>query len=113
MLFLMAFDTGARLSEFLSMTIGDVLAGQRKVLVRDKGGKDRWVFFGRFTAQLLQRYLIAYGQRFGIKPDAPLFVTEYWFPNKASHYSAVDLVQSTETSECPNIAFSWSQTRFC
>ena len=50
-LLLLAFDTGARLSELLSFTIGDVLVGQRKVL---KGGKDRWVFFGRFTAQLLQ-----------------------------------------------------------
>ena len=79
----LAFDTGARLSELLSFTIGDVLVGQRKVLVRGKGGKERWVFFGRFTAQLLQRYLVEYGKLFGIRPDAPLFVSVFRTPIKS------------------------------
>lgn len=43
-LFTLAFYTGARSSELLSLTIGDVLVGQRKVLIRSKGGKGRQVF---------------------------------------------------------------------
>ena len=79
-LFTLAFDTGARVSELLSLTVGDVLVGQRKVLIRGKGGKDRWVFSGRLASVFLKKYLLEYGKQFPIYPvypEAPLFVTEY------------------------------------
>lgn len=52
------FDTGLRVGELCSLTVGDVDMTGRRLRVRDgKMGKDRLVPFGRTTQQRLRAYL--------------------------------------------------------
>lgn len=57
-LFVMAFDTGARLGELLSLKVGDVDLQKRMALVKGKGRKERIIVFGTTTTKLLVKYLI-------------------------------------------------------
>lgn len=56
-LFVLAFDSGARLGELLRLKLGDIDLLQRVAKVQGKGGKERFIYFGHKTAQLLRKYL--------------------------------------------------------
>lgn len=74
-LFMLAFDSGARLGELLNLKVGDVDLLQRVAKVMGKGGKERLIYFGVKTAQVLRKYLTKRAFLFStISPDEPLFV---------------------------------------
>ncbi|MEM3146678.1 MAG: tyrosine-type recombinase/integrase [Archaeoglobaceae archaeon] len=58
-LFVMAFDTGARLSELVSLKIGQIDITRRVATVKGKGRKERMIVFGSVTAGLIAKLLIA------------------------------------------------------
>jgi site-specific recombinase XerD len=76
-LFVVAYDTGARLSELLNMKIGDLDLVNRMAKIWGKGRKERIVFFGQKTALILRRYLTARMVRENrtLSPDDLVFVT--------------------------------------
>ena len=51
------YGCGVRLAEVQGMNVGDVNFGQRSVLVRGKGNKEREVLFGQPAAEALENYL--------------------------------------------------------
>lgn len=71
-LVLTLLDTGMRLRECLSLTVGDIT--QEQVLIRGKGGKQRLVFLSPETRLALRRYLLACP--YSLQGDAPLWWTE-------------------------------------
>ncbi|MCS7187415.1 MAG: tyrosine-type recombinase/integrase [Armatimonadota bacterium] len=74
-LFMLAFDSGARVSELLGLKIGDVDLLQRVAKVIGKGGKERFIYFGAKTAQVLRKYLTQRALlHSSISQDEPLFV---------------------------------------
>ena len=75
-LFCLAFDSGARLSELLSLRLSDLDLLSRCAKVKGKGNKERMIYFGTLTGQLLSRYLTACFARFGtLSQDSFLFLT--------------------------------------
>jgi site-specific recombinase XerD len=75
-LFSLAFDSGARLSELLNLRLCDIDLLNRCAKVKGKGNKERMIYFGALTGQLLSRYLTAYLTRFGsLSQDSFLFLT--------------------------------------
>ena len=75
--FYLAFDSGARLSELLSLRLCDLDLISRCGKVKGKGNKERMMDFGTLTSQLLSRYLTACLTRFGaLSPDSFLFLTD-------------------------------------
>lgn len=71
----LALDTGARLHEIFYTNIGDVNLKDMEIFIRTaKGGKQRFIPFGRDTAKCLQQYFAA----FNISPhqiNDPMFQT--------------------------------------
>jgi len=55
---MLAFDSGARLSELINLKVGDVDLLQRCAKVMGKGGRERIIFFGNLTAQTIKEYLL-------------------------------------------------------
>lgn len=53
----MLYGCGVRLAEIQGMDVGDINFGQRAVLVRGKGDKERQVLFGRPAEESLLRYM--------------------------------------------------------
>ena len=53
----MLYGCGVRLAEIQGMDVGDINFGQRSVLVRGKGDKERQVLFGRPAEESLLRYM--------------------------------------------------------
>lgn len=53
----MLYSTGLRVSELVSLNLGDVSWGQREVRVRGKGGKERIAVVGRPALRALSAYL--------------------------------------------------------
>ena len=51
------YSCGVRLAEIHGMNVGDVNFGQRSVLVRGKGNKEREVLFGQPALEALENYL--------------------------------------------------------
>jgi len=76
-LFVLAYDTGARLSELLNLKLGDLDLISRTAKLLGKGGKERLVFFGQKTAHLLRRYLTVrmVKENRTLTPDDLVFVT--------------------------------------
>ncbi|MEZ8216835.1 Phage integrase, N-terminal SAM-like domain [Candidatus Fervidibacteria bacterium JGI MDM2 SSWTFF-3-K9] len=75
-LFALAFDSGARLSELVNLRLGDIDLTLRCAKVKGKGNKERMIYFGTTTCQLLSRYLAACFLRFGpLSQDSFLFLT--------------------------------------
>ena len=72
--FVLAFDTGARLSELLSLRICDVDLQKRMAIVRGKGQKERVIVFGVQSARLIMRYLILRRLIHEFRDDDFLFV---------------------------------------
>ncbi len=56
-LFVMALDTGARLSELLTLRVGQLDLQNRCAKVVGKGNRERVIVFGQQTTSLLLRYL--------------------------------------------------------
>ena len=56
-LFLFLYNTGARISEALSVNIEDIEFPKRRVLIRGKGDKQRFIFFSKQTEKELKEYL--------------------------------------------------------
>lgn len=75
-LFLLAFDSGARLGELINLRLADVDLTQRTAIVRGKGNRERLIYFGAATAQALIRYLTRRALLFGeVSPNDFLFVS--------------------------------------
>jgi len=75
----MFYSTGIRLSELISMNVGDIDLMQRTVKVTGKGRKERILPFGRKAEEALQKYVSIRGEFFpttgdGVRNQA-LFVT--------------------------------------
>ncbi len=69
------FSTGARISEALSLDVGDVVRDRRilpRVIVRGKGRREGTLFIRRHAEQALYRYLAA---RHWPSATEPLFIT--------------------------------------
>jgi site-specific recombinase XerD len=67
-------DTGARLSEFIGLRVGDAETTNGIVVIRQgKGGKDRAAFLGTQARKALRRYLSA---RAELRANDPLWMTE-------------------------------------
>lgn len=56
-LFLFLYNTGARISEALSVDVGDVERSQRRIRITGKGGKERFLFLSPVTIRELDGYL--------------------------------------------------------
>ena len=63
-LFALLYDSGCRISEVLGMREQDIAWIQRRILVKGKGRKERYVFFTEHTESLLKRYLSSKHERF-------------------------------------------------
>ena len=59
MLFLFIYNTGCRISEALGVDVGDIEFSRRRILIRGKGGKERFIFFSPRTADEMKSYLEA------------------------------------------------------
>jgi len=54
----MLYSTGCRVSELVFLKVSDINIKKRTALVHGKGGKSRWVFLTRGTADILSSYLV-------------------------------------------------------
>lgn len=54
-------ETGVRLGELLEMRVNDVNFGERSIVVRGKGNKERKVYYGDMTAELIGRCVVIGG----------------------------------------------------
>lgn len=68
-LFVLLFDTGARLGEILSLKVGQIDLKNRQAVVKGKGRKERVIVFGVKAANLLQRWLMLRTLRLGVPND--------------------------------------------
>jgi site-specific recombinase XerD len=72
-LVLVLLDSGMRVSELISLTVGDVDRGAGEMVVTGKGNKRRRVYLGQSARRALWRYLEV--ERRLAESDAPLFVS--------------------------------------
>jgi len=72
-LFHFAFDTGCRLSEILNLRVADVDLQQQNAVVFGKGGKERVVYFGKTTTEILKRYIVKRSLTLGFPSDDDFF----------------------------------------
>jgi len=73
-LFVLAFDSGARLSELLNLRFGQIDLETNTAKVCGKGNRERIIVFGRTTSLLLRRYLTLYTTTFNRIPSPDDFV---------------------------------------
>lgn len=73
------YSCGVRLAEIQGMNLGDIYRERGEILVRGKGGKERWTLYGSPAAQALEDYLAEGRPHFaGSREDGePLFVNRY------------------------------------
>ena len=57
MLFLLIYNSGMRISEALSVDTGDFDFPHRRILIRGKGDKERFVFFSESTEKEIKEYI--------------------------------------------------------
>ena len=57
MLFLLIYNSGMRISEALSVDAGDIDLSRRRILIRGKGDKERFVFFSSSTKDAIIAYM--------------------------------------------------------
>lgn len=86
-LFLLAYDTGARLGELISLRVGQVDLENRVAKVMGKGGRERLIVFGQKTALFLRKYLTQRMLRFNtvLRPEDFLFVFKNGSPLSARY----------------------------
>lgn len=65
------YSTGVRVSELVSLNVGDIEMGKQELIVYGKGSKERKTYLTDGAKFYLRRYL----QERGAKTDEPLFVT--------------------------------------
>lgn len=65
------YSTGVRVSELVSLNVGDIEMGKQELIVYGKGSKERKTYLTDGAKFYLRRYL----QERGANPDEPLFVT--------------------------------------
>lgn len=65
------YSTGVRVSELVSLNVGDIEMEKQKLIVYGKGSKERKTYLTDGAKFYLRRYL----QERGANPDEPLFVT--------------------------------------
>ena len=58
-LFMFLYNTGARISEALGVDVDMIEKGQRRIRIRGKGGKVRYIFLSPVTMDALEEYLKA------------------------------------------------------
>ena len=82
-------DTGIRASELCNICFGDINIKTKRIHIFGKGGghdkKERFVYFGRRTSQLIWKYLLPRMDE--IQEDDPVFVVgslDYWKPMNRS-----------------------------
>ncbi|MDI3257216.1 MAG: tyrosine-type recombinase/integrase, partial [Kyrpidia sp.] len=71
------YATGVRVGEAVALRVGDVDLAAQTALIHGKGGKERYVLFGRSAALALKRYLESGWSELGGKapePRDPLFL---------------------------------------
>jgi site-specific recombinase XerD len=73
-LFVLAFDSGARLSELLNLRFGQIDLETNTAKVCGKGNRERIIVFGRTASLLLRRYLTLYTTTFNRIPSPDDFV---------------------------------------
>ena len=57
MLFLLIYNSGMRISEALSVDVDDFDFPHRRILIRGKGDKERFVFFSEMTEREIREYI--------------------------------------------------------
>jgi len=78
MLFLFLYNTGARISEALSVDISMIEFPERRIRIRGKGGKYRFLFLSPSTVKSIERYLemrSSYLEENGKDDDGALFIS--------------------------------------
>ena len=69
-LFMFLYNTGARISEALSVDVDMIEKGQRRIRIRGKGGKPRFLFLSPVTMDALEDYLVTRRQILEAKGNA-------------------------------------------
>ena len=78
MLFLFLYNTAARISEALSVDISMIEFSERRIRIRGKGGKYRFLFLSPSTVKSIERYLemrSSYLEENGKEDDGALFIS--------------------------------------
>ena len=82
-------DTGVRASELCGIRFGDINIKENRIHIFGKGGgrdkKERFVYFGRRTSQLIWKYLLPRMEE--IREEDPVFVVgslDFWQPMNRS-----------------------------
>ena len=57
MLFLFIYNTGCRISEAISVNVADIEFQKRRILIRGKGDKERFIFFSPGVADEMKAYI--------------------------------------------------------
>ena len=57
MLFLFIYNTGCRISEAIGVNLDDIEYSKRRILIRGKGDKERFVFFSPSTSEEIRYYI--------------------------------------------------------
>ena len=77
-LFLFLFNTGARISEALSVDVGMIERGERRIRIVGKGSKVRYIFLSPVTMEELDHYLEERGRlldQLGVRDQKALFIS--------------------------------------
>ncbi|MCR5732831.1 MAG: tyrosine recombinase XerC [Sphaerochaetaceae bacterium] len=78
MLFLFLYNTGARISEALSVNINMIDFSERRIRIKGKGGKTRFIFLSPYTIKALKNYInlrAEYVESKGVVDDGALFIS--------------------------------------
>ncbi len=78
-LFLFLYATGARISEALSVDVGDIEFAQRRIRIVGKGNKIRYLFFTKSVKRELEEYLLereAYLKEHNSAIETALFISK-------------------------------------
>jgi site-specific recombinase XerD len=106
-LFVLAFDSGARLSELLNLRFGQIDLETNTAKVCGKGNRERIIVFGRTTSLLLRRYLTLYNNYLQSHPFSQRF--RFCFPNRLSHRPKICpscVARCTKESRSTNLTVS-------
>lgn len=75
-LFLFIYSTGARISEALAVNIADIEWAERRIKIRGKGGKTRFLFLNRSVVTELRDYIEKRNAYLGGKAEDALFIAK-------------------------------------
>ena len=72
----MLYDTGCRVSELVNIKLKDIDYNESSIRVIGKGSKERIVYFGEYTKESLEKYLIERDNLLNGKKSDYLFVSK-------------------------------------